>query len=203
MSGNNTFSTTSRRADSRISLWRMIQPGGGSQVSSRPPEIIRKPFRRMPFTFLGELQRKVQLFYINAFFIAHPTCVVPVQSLGLVCFILFGPPCTPVDLWSGYLAARVYVQYVSSDGRCFPCTIGACSGEGHHGPKCRADPQPRGTHRASRGQDRYHGEPGNGLPSRCTYGAAPNVVEEQAGPWPRRPRRSGAEALLSPTLFCT
>ena len=73
----------------------------------------------MPFTFLGELQRKVQPFHfhITGFFSStYPSRAVPVQSLGLDFFILSGPPCTPVDLWPDNLAARVFVQHVSSDG---------------------------------------------------------------------------------------
>ena len=43
--------------------------------------------------------------------------------------------------------------------------------------------------------------PGDGLPPRCTYGAAADVVEKQARPWTRRPRRFGADALLFPHWF--
>jgi hypothetical protein len=92
------------------------------QAISGAPEILstQESFRRMPFTFLGELQSKVQLFHfhITTAFIHALTLLgaVPIQSLGLDFFIFSGPPCTPVDLWPDNLAAGVYVQHVSSDG---------------------------------------------------------------------------------------
>jgi vesicle-associated membrane protein 7 len=74
MSGSSTYSITSRRAGSHISLWRMIQPGGMSvQAIYWGNGNTQESFRRMPFTFLGELQRKVQLFHfisVTTFFYA-------------------------------------------------------------------------------------------------------------------------------------
>ena len=69
----------------------------------------------MPFTFLGELQRKVHNFISWRSLCAH-LGVVPVQSLGLDFFDFFTSPCTAVDPGADHFAARVYVQHVSSDG---------------------------------------------------------------------------------------
>jgi hypothetical protein len=121
MSGSNIYSTTSQRAASHISLWRMIQLEGMSKSFPLLRKHTQKSCRRMPFTFLGELQRKVQTIsysYHGVLLIlyAHPSFAVPVQSLGLDFFILSGPPCTPVHIWPDNLAISVYLQHVSSDG---------------------------------------------------------------------------------------
>ena len=72
----------------------------------------------MPFTFLGELQRKVRHFISQRSFLPLICGAVPVQPIGVrLLFLLpLSSPRTPVNFWTGYRATRVRVQHVSSDG---------------------------------------------------------------------------------------
>jgi hypothetical protein len=69
----------------------------------------------MPFTFLGELQRKVHHFISLRSLCAH-RCVVSGQSLGIDFFRLLASPRPAVDLWPGHIAAGVHVQHIPPDG---------------------------------------------------------------------------------------